>query len=76
MLANLSQVEFDEITKLTVGHKKIAKLLQNMYQSGEERRYAREAILLPTIINIIKDRTRISCSEYDDAVIDVVSVEV
>ena len=76
MLANLSQEEFDEILKLTVGHKKISKLLQNMYQSGEERRYAREAIMLPAIMTIIKKRARISMAEYDNALIDVVSREI
>lgn len=75
MLANLSQEEFDEIAKLTVGHKKISKLLQNMYQSGEERRYAREAIMLPAIMAITKKRARISMSAYGDAIIDVVSIE-
>ncbi len=76
MLANLSHEEFDGISKLTVGHKKIAKILQNMYQSGEERRYAREVIMVPAIIEITKERARISCSEYNNAVLDVVATEI
>lgn len=75
MLANLSQKEFDEISKLTVGHKKISKLLQNMYQSGEERRYAKEAIMLPAIMAVTKKRARITVKDYDKAVIDVVLSE-
>ena len=76
MLANLSQNEFDEVVKLTVGHKKIAKTLQNMYQSGEERRYAREEVMLPAIMVITKKRAKISMAEYDRAIMNVVINEV
>jgi hypothetical protein len=56
MLAGLNPEEFEEIVSLTVGHKKLPKQLQKMYQSQEFRRYAREAIMLPAINSVFSKR--------------------
>ena len=65
MLAGLTHEEFEKVVKLTIGHKKLAKQLQKMYQSQEFRRYAREAIMEPAINDILKKRPIIIEAEYE-----------
>lgn len=65
MLAGLTEEEFEKVVKLTIGHRKLAKQLQKMYQSQEFRRYAREAIMQPAINDILKKRAIIIEAEYE-----------
>lgn len=72
MLANLSEEEFQEVTKETVGNKKITKLLQNMYQAKNHRLYAKEKIMIPAILIAVKKRKKISNQQFDSALIEFI----
>ena len=71
MLSNLTKEEFDRVAELTVGNKKASKMLQKMYQSKNYRNYARESIMIPAIIEVTKERTRITQRDFDQAFIEV-----
>lgn len=66
MLAGLTHEEFEQVVKLTIGHKKLSKQLQKMYQSQEFRRYAREAIMQPAIKHVLAQRRIIIEAEYEE----------
>ncbi len=74
MLVGLTQEEFEEVTTLTVGNKKISKLLQNMYQSKDYRNYARDSIMMPAIIKVLEKRNKITQKDYDQALIEMIPV--
>ncbi len=71
MLANLTSDEFNEVIKLTIGSKKISKLLQSMYQSDDCRNYARATMQI-AIINIIEKRQKVTKDIYDAALLEFV----
>ena len=68
MLANLTKDEFEEVVQATVANEKLNKMLQNMYASGEYRRYAREAIVDAAIIQVYSKRTMVTDADYDNGV--------
>ena len=72
MLTPLNKDEFDEVVDMTVGSKKVSKMLQSMYQSEDHRRYARESIMQEAIIKTLKHRTKISKKEYQRGLIELV----
>ena len=75
MLSNLTSEEFDRIAELTVGNKKASKMLQKMYQSKDYRNYARESIMIPAIIQVTKERNKITQKDYDQAFLEVAMSE-
>lgn len=75
MLSNLTSEEFDRIAELTVGNKKASKMLQMMYQSKDYRNYARESIMIPAIIQVTKERNKITQKDYDQAFLEVAMSE-
>lgn len=72
MLSNLSHDEFDKVVEKTVGSKKISKRLQDMFQSNDYRNYARDEIVIPAIVEIIKARKLITNKQYNKAIVEVV----
>jgi hypothetical protein len=68
-LAGLNNAEFSAVVDATIANKKLNVILQNMYRSGEHRRYARESIMEPAIQNVLKERKIITNSFYDDSVL-------
>lgn len=68
MLAGLTSEEFETVVKLTISHRKLSTQLQKMYQSQEFRRYAREAIMMPAINDVLKKRQVIIEVEYEEAI--------
>ena len=75
MLSNLTSEEFDRIAELTVGNKNASKMLQKMYQSKDYRNYARESIMIPAIIQVTKERNKITQKDYDQAFLEVAMSE-
>ena len=71
MLAGLSQEEFDEVVKKTVGNNKIGSKLRDMFQSKDHRAYARETIMKPAISQVLKKRQKISDEDYDRALAEL-----
>lgn len=66
ILAGLNAEEFEKVVQLTVGHKKISKQFQKMYQSQDFRNYARNVIMMPAINEVLSNRNVICNSAYDD----------
>ncbi len=75
MLAGLSQEEFDLVVDKTVGSKKIAIRLRDMFQSKDYRNYARESIIIPAIIDVEKKRKRITVEDYNRALLEMAVTE-
>ena len=63
-LAGLNKEEYQEVTQFTVCSSDISKLLENMYESGEPRRFAREAIVGAAIIEVISKRKKITAQDF------------
>lgn len=66
MLAGLNSEEFEKVVQLTIGHKKISKQFQKMYQSQDFRNYARNVIMMPAINEVLSNRSVIYNSAFDD----------
>lgn len=71
MLVGLSTDEFNEVSKLTVRSKKISRMLQKMFQSDDRREYARISIMQAAILQVTKKRSRITCKEYDNGLLEL-----
>lgn len=69
--AALSSDEMEELCKATLQHKKVKKMLQNMYQSGVAREYAKNAIFNPAIQEIISKRMPVTNEMYDQAMLEM-----
>lgn len=69
--AALSSEEMEELCKVTLQHKKVKKMLQNMYQSGVAREYAKNAIFNPVIQEIISKRMPVTNEMYDQAMLEM-----
>lgn len=69
--AALSSEEMEELCKVTLQHKKVKKMLQNMYQSGVAREYAKNAIFNPAIQEIISKRMPVTNEMYDQAMLEM-----
>lgn len=73
MLVGLSSEEFREVSALTVGSKKISKMLQKMFQSKDYRQYARSEIMQKAILAVMKRRAKISKGEYEKGLIELLA---
>ena len=71
MLANLSEEEFSQVSRETIENEKLNVILQDMYASGEYRRYAREAIVRASIINVISNRNIITNELYEQGLLEI-----
>lgn len=71
MLIGLSQEEFEEVSKLTVGNKKLSRMLQNMFQAADRRQYARIEIMQSAIIEVTKKRSCITQNEYEQGLLEL-----
>jgi hypothetical protein len=56
----------DEVLNDTIAHPELEQILQNMFRSGEPRRYARVAIMDEAIV--MRKRRRITMQEYKTAI--------
>ena len=72
MLTGLSAEEFDEVSKLTVGNKKISKMLQKMFQADDRRLYARIEIMQVAIFEVTQKRSRITRKEYEQGLLELI----
>ena len=72
MLTGLSPEEFDEVSKLTVGNKKISKMLQKMFQADDRRLYARIEIMQVAIFEVTQKRSRITRKEYEQGLLELI----
>ena len=72
MMSMLSKEEFTMVTDGTVASKDLDVLLKDMYQSGDYRNYAREAIIKPAIIVVLSSRSIISTDDYEKALISFI----
>ena len=59
MQINLSQEELLLIANNTIGAENVSDVLEEMYMSGQEKRYARDLVMAVTIL-VIAQRKRIS----------------
>lgn len=50
----------DEVLNDTIAHPELEQILQNMFRSGEPRRYARVAIMDEAIVIVMRKRRRIT----------------
>lgn len=71
MLAGLSSEEFTEVVDLTVGAKKLPKMMQKMFQSKDYRNYAKNQIMLPAIESVLQKRNIITVDSYETALLEV-----
>ena len=72
MLTGLSTEEFEEVSKLTVGNKKISKMLQKMFQAEDRRLYARIEIMQVAIFEVTQKRSRITRKEYEQGLLELI----
>ena len=72
MLTGLSAEEFDEVSKLTVGNKKISKMLQKMFQADDRRLYARIEIMQVAIFEVTQKRSLITRKEYEQGLLELI----
>lgn len=67
-IAGLTKEEVDEVLNDTIAHPELEQILQNMFRSGEPRRYARVAIMDEAIVIVMRKRRRITMQEYKTAI--------
>ena len=63
-MAGLTKEEVIMVANDTIAHPEIEKILQNMFVSGEYRRYARMAIVDEAIVLVMQQRRKITMREY------------
>lgn len=74
MLTNLSDDEIEKMIFFTFNDKKFAKKLQYMNKAKDHRKYAREDILEPLILGILREREFIDKDKYDVALLNVADI--
>ena len=72
MIAGLNQKEFEYVISTIFDNKKLPKMLRDMYQYGDARKYARENIVSETVVYVYSQRTRITQNMYKKAMFDFV----
>lgn len=72
MIAGLNQKEFEYVISTIFDNKKLPKMLRDMYQYGDARKYARENIVSETVVFVYSQRTRITQNMYKKAMFDFV----
>lgn len=70
MIAGLNQKEFEYVISTIFDNKKLPKMLRDMYQYGDARKYARENIVSETVVYVYSQRTRITQNMYRKAMFD------
>lgn len=59
-LYSFSKDEFSTVLSATIGNEKLSKIMQDMYQSGEPRRWCRQCFLEPQIVAVLSKRRKIT----------------
>lgn len=67
-IAGLTKEEVEEVANDTIASPELEKILQNMFVSGEYRRYARIAIVDEAIVIVMQRRRKITMQEYKTGV--------
>ena len=67
-MAGLTKEEVNQVANDTIAHPELEKILQNMFASGEYRKYARVAIVDEAIVLVMKQRRKITMREYRNGV--------
>lgn len=67
-MAGLTKEEVNQVANDTIAHPELEKILQNMFASGEYRKYARVAIMDEAIVLVMKQRRKITMREYRNGV--------
>lgn len=65
MLSGLNQNEFEQIIKLTLGHKKLSKFLRDMYACGDDARKYANSFISNAVIKVLSDRKIITDELFD-----------
>ncbi|UZP68739.1 hypothetical protein N1030_07145 [Desulfovibrio mangrovi] len=69
MQSGLSQEEFDSVTSATIAHAKLHKVLQDMYQCGESRDFARD-LVNTAVCSVLQGRQCVTCEMVDEGYAD------
>ena len=67
-ISGLTEEEVDQVANDTIANPELEKILQNMFISGEYRKYARIAIVDEAIVLVMKQRRKITMREYRNGV--------
>ena len=67
-MSGLNESEFNEVVNMTLAHKKLARILRDMYAYGDSREYAREYIISKAVQVVYMQREQITENTYINSI--------